>query len=313
MPGIAFVRVGVFCGVIVLVYYLAFRWSVVRLKLRRRPPRTAFERGFSQKRVGAVLVGAAVAGVLCMCYGFFVAPYRLTVSHHTIETDKIPKGKSIRIVHLADLHVREFGPREKRLPEMVRDLKPDLILHTGDFYARGGDVEVTLTDLLSSWAVPQYAVRGNLDRLGIFDETLSGAGVKILQGAHAFETVGDVRLCISGFPSGAEKAMAQRLPNMPSDTFNVVLYHHPEGFPATWDSPADLMLAGHTHGGQVCLPFYGALITMDGLDKRYESGRFDENEVTLIVSRGIGCEPHVPEVRFWCPPEVVVIDVVGTG
>ena len=98
---------------------------------------------------------------------------------------------------------------------------------------------------------------------------------------------------------------------LPANTFNIVLYHHPSGFAQTWGTPTDLMLAGHTHGGQIRLPLYGALVTLDRFGKRWESGRFRENGVTLIVSRGLGCEPGTPEMRFCCRPEVVVVDLVG--
>lgn len=154
---------------------------------------------------------------------------------------------------------------------------------------------------------------GNLDLLADFDQTMRSAGVRVLNGTHEVKTVGGARLCIAGLVSGAEWQMAKVLQKLPRETFNVVLYHHPQGFPETWNTPADLMLAGHTHGGQIRLPVYGALVTLDRYGKRWESGFFDEHGVKLIVSRGLGCEPHTPEVRFLCPPEVVVIDLIGSG
>jgi predicted MPP superfamily phosphohydrolase len=74
----------------------------------------------------------------------------------------------------------------------------------------------------------------------------------------------------------------------------------------------DLYLAGHTHGGQIALPFYGALITYSRYDKKYEAGLYREGSTTLYVNRGLGLahEP-MPEARFWARPEVTVIDLVG--
>jgi predicted MPP superfamily phosphohydrolase len=220
----------------------------------------------------------------------------------------------VRLVDIADLHVRKKGPRERALPELVRSLRPDLILHTGDFFGlKRGTVRPIVVELLRSWTVPQYACEGNLDGLDAFDRTMSESGVKVLNGDSAIEQVRHSLLCITGFMSGAEESIPRALATLPSDSFNIVLYHHPEGFPKTWNTRADLMLAGHTHGGQIRLPCYGALITLDKYGKRWESGLFQDHGVTLIVSRGIGCEPNVPEMRFLCPPEIIVIDLLGTG
>ena len=304
-------RAGLFCSAIVLVYVLAAWWCVERL--RAREPRDLADRMFRSRWTGGVLLVAAGGGLVCVLYGALFEPRRLTVTEYRIETGKLPEGAQVRIVHLADLHVRKRGPRERRLPELVRSLKPDLILHSGDFFAGGAEVEPIVVGLLRSWPVPQYACEGNLDRLADFDKTTRDAGVTVLNGATARMTAGDADLSITGLVSGAEAHMPRVLARLPEDTYNVVLYHHPEGFPKTWGTPSDLMLAGHTHGGQVRLPWYGALVTLDRYGKRWESGFYEERGVTLIVSRGIGCEPHAPELRFLCPPEIVVIELVGTG
>lgn len=75
---------------------------------------------------------------------------------------------------------------------------------------------------------------------------------------------------------------------------------------------ADLYLAGHTHGGQVRVPGYGALVTFSRFDKKYEMGRYDVNGTALYVHRGVGFEPGLPKVRFLCRPEIAVFDLVGT-
>jgi hypothetical protein len=304
-------RLAAFLSVVAFVYLAALRWCVRRF--RRRQPGSRLLAHFQSTPIGVLLIGLAGAGLCCMAYGFLVEPTRLTVATYRIETPKIPAGESVRIVHLADLHTRGRGPREQRLPDLVRSLKPDLILHTGDFFARQDGTEPLISEILRSWTVPQYACEGNFDTMGDFEQAMKDGGVKVLNVSYATETIRGARLCIAGFRNGAENRIRNVLRQLPADTFNIVLYHRPCGFTKTWDTPADLMLAGHTHGGQVRLPFYGALITLDRFGKRWESGFFDENGVKLIVSRGLGCEPYVPEVRFLCPPEVVVIDLIGAG
>jgi predicted MPP superfamily phosphohydrolase len=72
----------------------------------------------------------------------------------------------------------------------------------------------------------------------------------------------------------------------------------------------DLYCAGHTHGGQIAVPSYGALVTLSRFGKRYEAGLYREKSTTLYVNRGIGMEGGVPRVRFWSRPELTVIDLV---
>jgi hypothetical protein len=84
------VRLVLFCGGIILVYWLAFRWSMDRF--RRYQPVSLFGGIFHSTSVGTLLLTLAVAGVLCMAYGFLIEPNRLTVRTHRIETRKIPTG-----------------------------------------------------------------------------------------------------------------------------------------------------------------------------------------------------------------------------
>ena len=306
------VRFVLFVNSIALLYWLALRW--VWERGRGKPVRSRFDRCFRSGWSGGILLGMAGLGIACFVYGIAIEPTRLTVTNYSIDSHKIPSGQHVRLVLLGDLHVRENGPRERALPELVRSLKPDVILHTGDFFGRHGGMESVVENLLRSWDVPQYACEGNLDDLGDFSGVMHRAGVTVLNGSQTCTcSVRGARLCISGFFSGAETSIHKSLQSLSPDTFNIVLYHHPEGFPETWNTPADLMLAGHIHGGQIRLPFYGALVTLDRSGKRWESGCFEEHGVSLVVTRGIGCEPGVPEMRFCCPPEVVVIDLIGTA
>ncbi len=306
-----FLAVGIFVGFVLMVYYVSLRglWE----RLRGKAPKDRLDRFFQKGWVSALLVMAVVVGTCCILYGFLVEPKLLAVTHHTIETPKIPAGKQVRLVHVADMHSRGTGTREKKLSGLIASLKPDLVLHTGDFFSGTTESGPAVKKVLNAIDGPQYACMGNLDVLGDFDGLLKRAGVKALHGDSVECTANGVPLLITGFPSGYNDFIKKTLRDLPPQPFSIVLYHHPEGFPETWESHADLMLAGHTHGGQVRLPFYGALITLDRYGKRYESGRYDEQGKTLIVSRGLGCEPGVPEVRFLCRPEVVVIDLVGTG
>jgi predicted MPP superfamily phosphohydrolase len=75
----------------------------------------------------------------------------------------------------------------------------------------------------------------------------------------------------------------------------------------------DLYLGGHTHGGQLCLPFYGAIVTSSIYGRRYASGLFEEDGTTMYISRGMGLEGGgMPRARFLCRPEIVSLELVGS-
>lgn len=314
----ALFRVGAFLVGITVVYYLAVRWAFVWWRGGTPRGRVDTTQGrvdafFRHPATGALLGLTAITGILCMAYGFTIAPNRLRVTTYTIETPKLPQGERVRIVHIADLHARENGPREQRLPQMVRELKPDLVLNTGDLFATHGGYEDLLITLFKSWEAPHFICYGNIDRLGDFHKVITGSDIKELNGDTVPVIIRNARLTVSGFSSASYELMPKALKHLDPNTFNIVLHHQPAGFAYLQTTPADLMLAGHTHGGQVCIPLYGALVTLDKFGKRWEGGHYIEDGRHLVVSRGIGCEPFASEVRFWCPPELVVIDVVGTA
>jgi len=94
--------------------------------------------------------------------------------------------------------------------------------------------------------------------------------------------------------------------------FTLLSYHSPDLAPEAAACGVDLMLSGHTHGGQVRLPLVGALYTSSLYGKRFEAGRYVLGKTTLYVSRGIGMEGKgAPRVRFLCPPEIVLWEIGG--
>jgi predicted MPP superfamily phosphohydrolase len=117
---------------------------------------------------------------------------------------------------------------------------------------------------------------------------------------------------LCGAPYDEPERIAECLRANP-EGFRLVAYHTPDLVEELAPLEPDLYLAGHTHGGQVRMPFYGALLTMSRFDKKYEMGLHTVGGTSLFVSRGIGFEPRMPRIRFLCRPEIAVIDVVGTG
>jgi predicted MPP superfamily phosphohydrolase len=87
-----------------------------------------------------------------------------------------------------------------------------------------------------------------------------------------------------------------------------VLYHYPDLIDRLASKQVDLLLAGHTHGGQIALPFFGAIVTLSKGWKRYERGLYRVGESYLYVNRGLGTD--LPAIRFFARPEIAVIDLI---
>lgn len=287
---------------------LAVRWGLHRWGRIGTPP--AGKALVVQRSV----FGLAAFGVLCIAYGFLVEPYWPEVTRTRITSPRLPKGtRPIRIVHLSDLHCDPAPRLEERLPALIAAEKPDLIVFSGDAVnsKEGVPVLKALLTKLSAIA-PTFVVRGNWDawfwgRIDLF----GGTGVRELDGTAARVDVAGVPVWVAGVAVERETAAATALSAVPPGAFTVFVHHYPypDVVPDRDQARVDLFCAGHVHGGQIAMPFYGALITLSKYGKQYESGLYRAGPMSLYVSRGIGMEGgSSPRVRFCSRPEIAVID-----
>jgi predicted MPP superfamily phosphohydrolase len=296
----------------VAAVFVSAAGTLVRItgeRIRRRPPPSRFSRWY---RGTALTLGAV--GILCVAYGRFVEPYWPEVAHVRLESAKLPVGsRSIRVVQLSDLHCDPTVRLEERLPEIVAAERPDAIVFTGDAINSPAALDVfrRCASRLAAIA-PTYAVLGNWDVWfwsGI--DLYAGTGVHELDGTGAALDVGAARLWIAGVAVEHEALTQRALEAASPGAFTVFLEHYPDDIePVARTGRVDLYCAGHTHGGQVALPGYGAILTLSRFGKRYESGLYRVGETRLYVNRGIGMEGgSAPRVRFWARPEVTVFEI----
>ncbi len=257
-----------------------------------------------------VIYTLAVLGILCISYSRLIEPRWLSITKVTIESPKI-KGRPIRLVHITDLHCDPTVRLEDQLPRAIARLEPDLIVFTGDAANSEEGVPVLKECLKRIAAIaPTCAVRGNFDTglPGLFE----GTGAVELGGNSISFEIDGTKVVVAGVNFGKDEG-AFRLENeLPPESYVICIHHLPDLFPGlAARGGADLCCAGHTHGGQVALPFYGALVTLSRFGKRYEYGLYRENGMHLFVSRGVGMEGgHAPRVRFCARPEVAIIEIV---
>jgi len=284
-------------------------WLSYRAIRRRRARAPVSPR---ERRARLLFYPLAILGLACMAYARFVEPWWLEVTHVRIASPKFPPGAGpVRIVFISDLH-SEAAPRlEERLPDVIAAEKPDLIFYTGDSNNSPEGIPTFQRCLARLSAIaPTFVVKGNMDRRrwnGV--NHFVGTGVRELSCDAVTRTVRGVPLWIGGVER--TRQVESLLADSPSDVFRILLCHKPSGADAAETAGADLTCCGHTHGGQVALPFYGALLTASSCSKRFESGLYRVNAMWLYVTRGIGMEGlGLPRVRFLARPEVTVIELV---
>lgn len=252
---------------------------------------------------------AALLGGLCYAYGYFIEPYWLEVTHVSLTSEKLAAdARPIRLVHISDLHCDETERLELRLPEVIAELNPDLILFTGDAVNSAAGLE-SFRRCMSrlSEVAPVFAVHGNWRLPG---DTYAGLGVRLLDAEVAKVQIGGTEVYVAGVSAGQTWAIEPTLAKASVEALTIFLYHYPDELDGVARLGTDLYLAGHTHGGQVALPFYGALVTLSKFGKRYEAGLYRQGKTHLYVNRGIGMEGrHAPRVRFCARPEVTLIEI----
>ncbi|HEX8291156.1 MAG TPA: metallophosphoesterase, partial [Pyrinomonadaceae bacterium] len=267
----------------------------------------------------------AAVGVVCFAYGHFVEPYWPEVTRVRVESPKLRGAqRPVRVVHISDLHCDPEPRLEERLPDLIAAERPDLIVYTGDSInsPEGLPVLRKLMPRLAAIA-PTYVVRGNWDTaFWRREELFGGTGVVELKKEAARLDVAGTTLWVAGAPfasladppDGVPTGIRNALRDVPPEAFTLFLYHTPDLIlEAAETNRVDLYCAGHTHGGQVALPLYGALVTLSKFGKKYESGLHREGPTWLYVTRGVGMEGGpAPRVRFFARPEVTVIELGPT-
>ncbi len=232
--------------------------------------------------------------------------------------DPTPDGRldGFTIALLSDLHIDDR--MLEKLPELVAKInarRPDLILLGGDFVngdGRGADAE-TLTEPLRVLHAPcgVFAVPGNHDYqrgLAGLEKALAAANIRMLYDEAV--VIGGPRgdaLNLIGFDyrdNTLHQAQNRIQPLLSEKLPNLVLTHTPDVFPDFPDT-VFLTLAGHTHGGQLTLPFFGALLCPARNGRRYIYGEIDEAGKKMIVTSGLGASSV--RIRLNMPPEVVFI------
>lgn len=267
--------------------------------------------GISRRKF--ILGGSATLGGLALGDAFFHEPRSFEVREVQLPLAKIPPGTEMRVVHLSDLHIRTFHDYYKEVARAANGLRPDLILLTGDYLEKDrnvGGVRRFLRMLEAPSGI--FAVQGNWEYWARVEgdnlrRHFAGADATLLLDERHDLSVRGVPLSLLGldYPSPADR-LAQLQKGADPGRLNLLLSHVPAFAHEILDDRVDLILCGHTHGGQVRLPFLPPfhLPRFSGhfVDGLYHVGA---GSTPLYVTRGVGTS--IVPVRFFCRPEITLL------
>jgi predicted MPP superfamily phosphohydrolase len=275
----------------------------------------AISRRMFLKMAGGVLALVGTGG-LTDAYAWNVEPQLLVVEEVHVSLPRLPQAfDGLVIGFLSDFHVN--GPSSPaltaRAAEMLMAYKPDLVALGGDFITRSADDAASCVDALAQLRAPLgvFGILGNHDYWAGDTErtvaTLTRGGIRILRNESIPIGTDRSPLFLIGLDDLWEKHadLPRALSGVPRDVCKILLVHEPDFADEAAKAEIALQLSGHSHGGQVRLPFFGAPI-LPYLATKYPIGLQRAGPFTQVyTTRGIGLIN--PAIRFNCPPEVTVL------
>lgn len=307
--------------------------------LRRRAGPDRLDGAFRPDRRRAMITAACCAGGVVPMAGAaratVVDPWRLTLRRYRIPISGLPAAfDGLRIAQISDTHLCPRTPSAfiAEAVEIALAQSPDLVALTGDYISqasRYAEASAALFRPISAAGVPMVGVLGNHDwwhNGRRMSDSLRSVGVRMIDNSRVFLSADravvdeppDVdALCIAGLgdlemdQTDPHRAMSGVSPSMA----RIVLAHEPDSsenaevrrYIEQDNGRIDLMLSGHTHGGQVAFPFIGPIFTASRFGNRFAGGVCDGRGFPVVVSRGVGMS--VLPVRFGVPPEVVIVEL----
>jgi uncharacterized protein len=266
---------------------------------------------------------AAMTRRMFLMGGVSIFPYlylerlSLAVRRYQVVIHNLPASfEGFTILHLSDLHDKEFGSAGAELISAIKKESFDMVAFTGDLVAGPRPRLIPALELIAglrtNWNCPVLAVFGNHDwRLGRgleFKARLAEAGARVLSNSAIPLERGKDRIWIIGVddPVTARYRLDQALTGSDRRSPRLLLAHSPQIYPQAVENGLDLLLTGHTHGGQIRLPVLGApFVPGMGLFPPWDYGLYQNGSTTMIVSGGLG-ESGLP-IRFNIRPELALV------
>lgn len=285
--------------------------NITKISRRSRLLRIFWKRNF------AVLLTVPLFAA-AMLYAVLIEPEQCAVTYRVYSSNAVPAElDGFRLVFAADIHAKDQHiPRLQKIVDQINSLQPDLILLGGDFVNGNGKCTAPdeLLDTLKKLSAPYgvYAVPGNHDyRYGIelVEEAFKKSPIRLLRDEKLLiKTVGNCEFSLVGLDyqlNPHQRVNQKRLTDLLSgNQLNLVVTHTPVDWEHLPDNAA-LTLAGHTHGGQINLPFLGSLINPQGYGRNLSYGEKYSGNKTLFITSGLNSAYN--RARFCMKPEILAV------
>lgn len=273
--------------------------------------------------IGIFFLVVFVAGGLVI-YGRLIEPRLISVRHESLtfggsaSASDATGGRTsghLRLALISDLHAPSLAPSAARIFKKIQSEKPDVLLIDGDSVAFGDNAAVTRYEDLGHTGAPlgTFGVLGNHDYLGdatTLRSMLESFGIRILKNENVILEKDGAKFALVGVDDlwYGKPDLDAATAGIPADAFQILVAHNPDIVHALGNHKFDAILSGHTHGGQIRLPWIGPMTSIPTtLGRQFDRGVFDWNDTPLIITEGIGNTG--PRVRLFAPPEIMIIDV----
>jgi predicted MPP superfamily phosphohydrolase len=234
----------------------------------------------------------------------------VVVTEHVVPVPGL--ARAITVMQLSDVHLRAFDARAERLCALVSGMRPDLVALTGDIVTRGYTTDAVDRFLAAVPEAPlgRWSVMGNWEYWGgaprdVWEGFVARHGIALLHDRSV--DVGPLRLVGTDDALAGDPDLDAAFAEVRDDKPVLALTHSPAIFPRLARAPVRVVLAGHTHGGQVRIPLLGPFFLPRGSGP-YPWGWYEQDGVWMFVSRGLGWS--VAPLRWRAPPEIAMVTLV---
>lgn len=288
--------------------------------------------GSSSKTVASALIGGASISGALLAYAALIEPYAIQHVEVTLWSERLPTSfDGYTVLLLSDFHSQGIERRERLVLDMIGALPtPDLIALDGDFIYTPRGMEAFASEFGGALRARDgvFAVFGNSEhKNGVVPHQFAGHleanGVTVLLNRNTRVQRGGETIAIAGVddPASFHDDVASAVDGIPGTEFQIMLMHSPDSIGVACSLGVDLVLSGHTHGGQIKLPIVGAPYTHSRLGRGMSHGLYtgkklgrviggDPGRTQLYVTRGIGISGLA--LRFLCRPEITTITLRRT-